>query len=78
MRRYVPLLLVVAALLAGAFIPAVNAPRLWLGFPSLLVWSVAGVALLTPALALVEFGRRRGRAEPAAKPSADDGTEVDR
>ncbi|MFD8097757.1 hypothetical protein [Streptomyces malaysiensis] len=44
----------VAALLAAVWLPFVNGPQLWLGLPSLLVWSVGWVLALTPALAYVE------------------------
>ncbi|MEU9763915.1 hypothetical protein AB0D98_30265 [Streptomyces sp. NPDC047987] len=44
----------VVALLAAVWLPFVNGPELWLGLPSLLVWSVGWVLALTPALAYVE------------------------
>ncbi|MFF0630507.1 hypothetical protein [Streptomyces sp. NPDC004296] len=48
----------VVALLAAAWLPFVNGPQLWLGLPSMLVWSVGWVLALSPALAWVERCRR--------------------
>lgn len=62
MRRYgiyVPLVIIVVALLATVWLPFVNRATLWLGIPSVMLWSVVGVLLLTPALAVIEY-RRRG------------------
>ncbi|QXJ21282.1 hypothetical protein AGRA3207_002119 [Actinomadura graeca] len=53
----------VAALLATVWLPFVNGPRLWLGLPSMLVWSVAWVLMVTPALAFLERRRPSGRSE---------------
>ncbi|WP_405904528.1 hypothetical protein OG696_40540 [Streptomyces sp. NBC_00656] len=58
------------ALLAAVWLPFVNGPRLWLGLPSLLVWSVAWVLVLTPALAYVEQCRNNRRAAAAADSAA--------
>jgi len=58
MYRQVLLVILVVGVLAAVLIPFVNRPTLWFGLPSLLVWCIAGVLLLTPALALVEYGRR--------------------
>lgn len=57
MLRFLPLIIVVLALLAAVFVPGVNSATLWLGVPPLVLWSIVGVALLTPLLALVEFTR---------------------
>lgn len=59
MYRPALLVILVVGVLVAVLIPFVNRPALWFGLPSLLVWSIAGVLLLTPALALVEYGRRR-------------------
>lgn len=61
--RHVPVLIVVVALLVGVAIPAVNSAHLWLGVPSLILWSLIGVALLTPALVIVEFTGRGRKTE---------------
>lgn len=58
MLRFLPLVFVAVALLVGPFVPAVNRATLWLGVPSLVLWSVVGVALLTPLLAWFEHTRR--------------------
>jgi hypothetical protein len=58
MFRFVPLVLVVLALLVMVGIAPINRATLWLGIPPLVVCSVVGVALLTPLLALVEFTGR--------------------
>jgi hypothetical protein len=47
------------ALVLTPWLPFVNGPYLWLGLPSMLVWPMAGVLLLTPALAGIEWGRTR-------------------
>jgi len=61
MRRYLILVGVpVVALLATVWLPFVNTATLWLGLPSLLVWSGFWVLAITPTLALLEFsGRQR-------------------
>jgi hypothetical protein len=59
MRAPVAVVLVpVVALLLTVWLPFVNRPALWLGLPSVMVWTVAWVLLLSAALAWVEFGRR--------------------
>ena len=63
MRRYgiyVPLVIVVIGLLATVWLPFVNRSTLWLGIPPVMLWSVVGVVLLTPALAIIEIARRGG------------------
>lgn len=56
--RHVPVVIVVVGLLAGVAIPAVNSSHDWFGVPPLILWSLVGVALLTPALAVAEFTGR--------------------
>ena len=56
--RAVVVLIPVVALLVTVFLPFVNRPALWLGLPSVMVWTVAWVLLLSAALAWIEFGRR--------------------
>lgn len=51
--RLVPLI-PAAALLLGIVLPFVNGPHLWLGVPSLFVWTSVWVLLVCPALLLVE------------------------
>lgn len=53
---YVALGAVVVGLLATVWLPFVNHAHLWLGLPSVMVWTVAWVLLLSAALAWVEFG----------------------
>jgi fatty acid desaturase len=57
MLRFLPLIIIVVALLAAVFVPGVDRATLWLGMPPLVLVSIVGVALLTPLLALVEFTR---------------------
>jgi hypothetical protein len=47
---------VVLGLLATVWLPFVNKSHLWLGLPSVMVWTVAWVLLLSAALAWLEFG----------------------
>ena len=59
MRAPVAVVLVpVVALLVTVWLPFVNRASLWLGLPSVMVWTVGWVLLLSAALAWVEFGRR--------------------
>lgn len=48
---------VVVALVATVWLPFVNASALWLGLPSIMVWTAAWVLGITLVLALIEFGR---------------------
>lgn len=48
---------VVVALVATVWLPFVNTASLWLGLPSILVWTAAWVLGLTLVLALIEFSR---------------------
>lgn len=54
----VVVLVPVLALLLTVFLPFVNRATLWLGLPSVMVWTVVWVLLLSAALGWVEFGRR--------------------
>ncbi|WP_254206164.1 hypothetical protein [Nocardia alni] len=47
------------ALVLTPWLPFVNGPHLWLGLPSMLVWPMVWLLLLTPALAAIEWGRTR-------------------
>ena len=47
----------VIALVATVWLPFVNTATLWLGLPSVMVWTGAWVLAITPALALLEFSR---------------------
>jgi hypothetical protein len=48
----------VVALLVTVVLPFVNRPVLWLGLPSVMVWTAGWVLVLSAALAWVEFGGR--------------------
>jgi hypothetical protein len=48
---------VVLALVATVWLPFVNASSLWLGLPSIMVWTAAWVLGITLVLALIEFTR---------------------
>lgn len=48
----------VVGLLITVGLPFVNRPALWLGLPSVMVWTVAWVLVLSAALAWVEFRHR--------------------
>lgn len=66
MRRYLiylPLLIVVVALLATVWLPFVNQSTLWLGIPSVMLWEVVCVLLLAPCLGLIEYVRHRDEAD---------------
>jgi hypothetical protein len=59
MRRYlVALAVIVVALVATVWLPFVNSSTLWLGLPSVMVWTVAWVLAITPVLAALEFSGR--------------------
>ncbi|MFI5563591.1 hypothetical protein [Amycolatopsis japonica] len=57
-RRFHPVLLLpvipVLALLGGVYLPFVNARTLWLGVPSIFVWTSGWVIVITPVLWMVE------------------------
>lgn len=48
---------VVVALVSTVWLPFVNSSSLWLGLPSIMVWTAAWVVGITLALALIEFSR---------------------
>ena len=56
--RAVVVLIPVVALLVTVFLPFVNRPVLWLGLPSVMVWTGGWVLVLSAALGWVEFGGR--------------------
>jgi hypothetical protein len=53
----------VIALVATVWLPFVNTATLWLGLPSVMVWSAGWVLAITPALALLEFSSRQREAD---------------
>jgi len=53
--RHLVVAVPVVALLATVWLPFVNTSTLWLGLPSVMVWTVGWVLMITPALALLEF-----------------------
>jgi protein-S-isoprenylcysteine O-methyltransferase Ste14 len=56
--RAAVVLIPVVALVATVFLPFVNTRSLWLGLPSVMVWTGLWVLALSAALAWVEFGGR--------------------
>lgn len=73
MVRYaVPLLVIVAALVATVWLPFVNRPSLWLDLPSVMTWTAGWVVLITVALAVLEFRGRRGNDDDDEAPEGDD------
>jgi protein-S-isoprenylcysteine O-methyltransferase Ste14 len=56
--KLIMLAVVVVALVATVWLPFVNASSLWLGLPSIMVWTAAWVVGITLVLALIEFGRK--------------------
>ena len=55
--KLIMLAVVVVALVATVWLPFVNTPSLWLGLPSVMVWTAVWVVGITLVLALIEFGR---------------------
>lgn len=51
----IPLFVIIVALVTTVFLPFVNQSALWLGLPSVGLWTVLWVLAITPALAAVEF-----------------------
>jgi hypothetical protein len=49
---------IVAALMSTVFLPFVNTSTLWLGLPSIAVWTIAWVLAIVPVLAAIEFSGR--------------------
>lgn len=45
-----------AGMILTVYLPFVNRPAVWLGLPSVMVWTIIWVALTTAVLALVEWG----------------------
>jgi hypothetical protein len=77
--RAVVVLVPVVALLVTVFLPFVNRPAIWLGLPSVMVWTAAWVLALSAALAWVEFGGRHADDEvdwSAAVPAAVEQSEA--
>jgi hypothetical protein len=69
----------VVALLVTVWLPFVNRATLWLGLPSVMVWTVAWVLALSAALAWVEFGQHHPDDEEdwaAAVPPPAESTDV--
>ena len=56
---YVLLGLITVGLLAAPLLGFVNRPALWFGLPSIMVWMVVLVLLITPVLAVLEVLRTR-------------------
>lgn len=56
--RKIPLIVVVVALVATVWLPFVNTSSLWLGLPSVMVWTALWVVLITLSLVIVEFTRK--------------------
>ena len=52
------LVVIVLALSSTVFLPFVNTSTLWLGLPSIAVWTVAWVLAIVPVLAAIEFSGR--------------------
>jgi predicted MFS family arabinose efflux permease len=52
------LVIIALALVSTVFLPFVNTSTLWLGLPSVAVWSIAWVLAIVPALAALEFSGR--------------------
>jgi hypothetical protein len=63
----------VLALVATVWLPFVNTSTLWLGLPSVMVWTVGWVLAITPALALLEFSTRQREADEADRVDAAGG-----
>jgi hypothetical protein len=55
---YALLGVITLGLLAAPLLGFVNAPTLWFGLPSIMVWMGVLVLLITPVLAALEFTRR--------------------
>ena len=52
------LAVIVVALASTVFLPFVNTSTLWLGLPSVAVWTIAWVLAIVPTLAALEFSGR--------------------
>lgn len=63
---YAVIAIPVVALVATVWLPFVNSATLWLGLPSVMVWTGAWVLAITPALCLLEFSRSQREADRAS------------
>lgn len=54
----VVLVIIAAALMSTVFLPFVNTSTLWLGLPSVAVWTIGWVLAIVPTLAALEFSGR--------------------
>jgi hypothetical protein len=63
---YVVIAIPVVALVATVWLPFVNSATLWLGLPSVMVWTGFWVLAITPALCLLEFSRGQREADRAS------------
>ena len=61
--RHLVVAVPVVALLATVWLPFVNTSTLWLGLPSVMVWTIGWVLAITPALALLEFSPEQREAD---------------
>jgi hypothetical protein len=61
--QYAVIAIPVVALVATVWLPFVNSATLWLGLPSVMVWTGVWVLAITPALCLLEFGRSQRAAD---------------
>ena len=61
--QYVVIAIPVVALVATVWLPFVNSATLWLGLPSVMVWTGLWVLAITPALCLLEFSRGQREAD---------------
>ena len=52
------LVIITVALMSTVFLPFVNTSTLWLGLPSVAVWSIGWVLAIVPVLAALEFSGR--------------------
>jgi len=74
---HLALAVVVAALLATVWLPFVNKAHLWLGLPSVMVWTVGWVLALSAALAWLEFGTPQDDSDDFSESDANDFSESD-
>lgn len=63
--QYFVVAIPVVALVATVWLPFVNTSTLWLGLPSVMVWTAGWVLAITPALCLLEFTARQREADRA-------------
>lgn len=55
--------IIVVALMSTVFLPFVNTSTLWLGLPSIAVWTIVWVLAIVPVLAAIEFSGRYDEAD---------------